>query len=271
MKYLLLLLSLIVFPQTPISAESKPFPYQYQPQLDGALLFSGVSLSTIYFYYKGEQPLLNASDLKTMKSKDINSFDQAASQNWSESAAHLSDITKDSVIYPSLLLSIPLMMDGKWKELGILSTMIVESYLLVQGITGVTKITMDRPRPYLFNDSLSHEKKTELAKEHSATRSFFSGHTSGAFAGAITMAKLIEDIYGPASWTPYVWGGTLTLATLTGFLRFQAGVHYPSDILVGGLIGSAIGYFVPWIHHKDQANIKFTLLSPSEFGIKILF
>ena len=61
--------------------------------------------------------------------------------------------------------------------------------------------------------------------------------------------------YNPdSSLKPYVWGTSLLFAATVGYLRFAAGMHYPTDILTGALVGSAIGYLIPLLHKKDDAG-----------------
>jgi hypothetical protein len=67
--------------------------------------------------------------------------------------------------------------------------------------------------------------------------SFPSGHAMGAFA----MAAVVADEYRDKRWVPWVAYGT---AGLIGVSRIRLGRHFPSDVLVGGLLGSSIGRMV---------------------------
>lgn len=62
--------------------------------------------------------------------------------------------------------------------------------------------------------------------------SFPSGHTCAAFASAATL------FFGKNK----LWIPTLVLAVLIGFSRLYLYVHYPSDVLVGALIGIVSGW-----------------------------
>jgi undecaprenyl-diphosphatase len=59
--------------------------------------------------------------------------------------------------------------------------------------------------------------------------SFPSGHTAAAFV----MAVLLSYSFPAATMPVFLW------ASLIGFSRVYLGVHYPSDILAGAVMGSA--------------------------------
>ena len=63
--------------------------------------------------------------------------------------------------------------------------------------------------------------------------SFPSGHTAASFAVGVLLFRKLPKRYGiPA----------LVLAALIGFSRLYLGVHYPSDVLAGALLGTGISY-----------------------------
>jgi membrane-associated phospholipid phosphatase len=119
---------------------------------------------------------------------------------------------------------------------------IVESEVATSVATNIVKFSVGRQRPYAhFAAGVPFSTEDNL--------SFFSGHTSFAFATAIS-AGIVAHERGYAS-EPYVWAGGLTLATLTGYLRIAADKHYFSDVLVGAVVGTGAGLLVPQltIHH----------------------
>ncbi|MCL7411740.1 MAG: phosphatase PAP2 family protein [Methanosarcinaceae archaeon] len=61
-----------------------------------------------------------------------------------------------------------------------------------------------------------------------------SGHTSRSFASAMLLHPLVNN----SKFRLLIW----ILAALIGLSRIFVGVHYPSDILVGALVGCIIGY-----------------------------
>ena len=55
------------------------------------------------------------------------------------------------------------------------------------------------------------------------------------------------------------WGiAFFIVGVITGIARVMAGIHYPSDILVGFLIGSLIGLGVVYFLRKYKALSNFT-------------
>lgn len=63
------------------------------------------------------------------------------------------------------------------------------------------------------------------------TTSFPSGHTAAAFAFAVGASHLRPSLSTPLGVT----------AALVGYSRVHTGVHYPSDVLAGALIGVTAG------------------------------
>lgn len=97
------------------------------------------------------------------------------------------------------------------------------------------KYTINRERPF---DSYSDI----VPKISVSGPSFPSGHTSSAFETATSISLAYPEWYiiTPA----YLWAGTVAWS------RMHLGVHYPSDILAGALIGSGSAYLTYKINQK---------------------
>ena len=95
-------------------------------------------------------------------------------------------------------------------------------------VTNVTlKHLVARPRPWLDVAGL-----LPLVQEPDPN-SFPSGHTCSAFAAAAAWARTL-----PRRWMKYTG---LILAAAMGLSRLYVGVHYPSDVLAGCVIGCLCG------------------------------
>jgi len=111
-----------------------------------------------------------------------------------------------------------------WKptrKAGLLGLFAMALGLLVTNVT--LKHLFARPRPWLDVAGL-----VPLVREPDPN-SFPSGHTCSAFAAALAWALNF----------PKRWMGAcgLILAALMGLSRLYVGVHYPSDVLAGCVIG----------------------------------
>lgn len=101
--------------------------------------------------------------------------------------------------------------------------------ILALAIVQVINHLYDRTRPFVHH---SHH----LLIAHGRDASFPSDHTSGAFAIAFTLLLCGRRTLG---WLAFA------IAVLIGVARVMVGVHYPSDVLGGVLVG-AIAALIVW-------------------------
>lgn len=103
------------------------------------------------------------------------------------------------------------------------------------GVTELIRLFYQRPRPFL--DLPVHQLLT------SREWSFPSGHATFFFALA-TAVYLYDKKWG---------AGFFIAALLIAISRVAAGVHYPSDIVAGFLIGAAVAYAAFYLVRKISA------------------
>ena len=106
------------------------------------------------------------------------------------------------------------------------------------------------PRPLVFSDDAPLSER----RSGDAHSSFFSVHTTGAFAAATYYGFTFQMQHPESAWIPWVWVGGLGVASGVGAMRILSGQHFPSDVLAGAVVGSAIGFGIPWLHRKAPAN-----------------
>jgi membrane-associated phospholipid phosphatase len=106
-------------------------------------------------------------------------------------------------------------------------------------ITTTLKHSINRTRPFVTYPYI--EKETSVGSP-----SFPSGHTSDAFS----LATSVSIAY--PKW--YVIAPAYTWASAIGYSRMHLGVHFPSDVLAGALIGAGSAYLCykgqQWLNKK---------------------
>ncbi len=129
-----------------------------------------------------------------------------------------------------------------WENALLVYTQAVEASFLANTLT---KRLVRRARPYTYGP---HRERIKDLAEGDAFYSFYSGHTSTSFTAAVSGSLLFSVLEPDEGKSMAHFGGTLALAALTGHARVRAGRHYPSDVLVGALVGAGFGFLIPALH-----------------------
>ena len=150
--------------------------------------------------------------------------------------------------------------DREWRDLFTITAMYGEATLLTLALSGFSKAMHPRNRPYLYNTAIDDDEYTRLLGDADCQRSFFSRHTALAFNSALFLSKVTADCYGSSKATAAFWAVSLTAAAAVGVSRYASGQHFPSDVLTGALVGSLVGYGIPWLHGKGDENVEVTII-----------
>lgn len=107
------------------------------------------------------------------------------------------------------------------------------------------KYSIDRTRPYKVYPELQNYRDNKDA-------SFPSGHTSFAFNTATSLVQTFPKWY--VAVPAYAW------ATAVGYSRMHLGMHYPTDVLAGAVVGIGTSWLSvkgnQWIkHHRKNRKI----------------
>jgi membrane-associated phospholipid phosphatase len=123
---------------------------------------------------------------------------------------------------------------GSWtekREPYVIGAVLITNISLSYGL----KKIVNRPRPFVAYPAPDIYQKDS----HVGPYSFPSGHTSSAFALATSVCLAYPE------W--YVIAPAAAWAISVGWSRMYLGVHFPTDVLVGALIGSGtavLGYYL---------------------------
>ena len=236
-----------IFAQSPYQINKSDWPIA----IGGSLIFvSGRVLKT-------KVKPLTTTQVSLLDVTSINSFDRSATEHWSLKADKASDHLRNTAnLLPlTLLAAVPVR-----KEAGKVGLLLLESYLINNGLTSIFKGTIKRVRPFAYNENVELAVKLEK----NARRSFFSGHTSGAAVYSFFTAKVFSDYFPDSKWKPVIWTGAAIIPALTGYYRYRAGAHYPTDIITGYAVGALVGILVPHLHRKKAIDNGLTFnVSPT--------
>ena len=130
-----------------------------------------------------------------------------------------------SAIVPAGLYASARINDNRYDENS--AVLLALSEFVNVGVTQGIKFSAKRDRPFRSLDNVQLSETLSIAGSYS----FPSGHASGAF----TIATLLTLRYPKE---PLVIAGSFLYATVTALGRIYWGVHYPSDVLSGMLIGA---------------------------------
>lgn len=103
----------------------------------------------------------------------------------------------------------------------------------------------------------------EVRRSGNNKNSQYSGHTASAAASTFFMAKVFND-YHPefSSGKKYLIYGLAAIPPLVeGYYRVKALKHFPSDVLIGFVIGATCGVAVPEMHRFKRQAIKYGVIA----------
>lgn len=107
------------------------------------------------------------------------------------------------------------------------SLYIASSTALSFGLTFLIKHIVKRPRPFVQNINI-------VPVYRAGSTSFPSGHTSSSFATVTALSRAYPKWYviAPA----FLWAGSVS------YSRMYLGVHYPTDVAAGAVIGTGSAF-----------------------------
>lgn len=144
--------------------------------------------------------------------------------------------------------------DESGRDFATYTLMFAQALALQNGLNLLVRSMELWPRPYIYATEGEGLEKAESAKGE-AYGSFFSGHASAAFTVAVFTGEWFSDVYPNSPYKDIVWASSLSAAGLVGALRIAAGKHYPTDVIVGALVGTGVSLSVIGLHKKSGDRV----------------
>ncbi len=216
--------------------DSGPGVYQVDLSVDGPII--AVSGAGGLLTYAFATPLIHPSC--PCAASSVNAFDRGAIGHASDAADWISTGTV------ALILAAPPLADWLAVRRGRiwLDDVVVfgEAFSVNGALVTAAKYLTQRPVPRVYS-------QPGLATDPHAYRSFYSGHTSSAFA-ALSVASVTLDARYGLTWQP--WAVTVAVGGSVAVERVLAGYHFPSDVIVGAVAGTVVGTAVAVLHLRSR-------------------
>lgn len=252
----------------PTLASGKKQPvYKFKPGVDIPVFVIGAGWSGYAFTKIYSKPHSTEEQILNLNKNDINGFDRWAVRPFSESV--------DKISYYPFFASMPLpflFLFGNTKKDFFKLTGL---YLEAMSITGFfytgSVYFFDRYRPYAYSDESTMDQRTRGG----AKNSFYAGHVALVATSTFFMAKVYADYHpeSKAKWVFYTLAGSTT--ALTTYLRYRAGQHFPTDLLLGMVQGTLTGLLVPHFHKNKlikNSNISIVPFSNGRnLGLSMIY
>ncbi len=238
-------------------ARVRPPKLQFRPAVDFPIIIPA-TLWTVYAFPKiYDKPNIDTNTIKALKKENIPSFDRWAVRS-SDKADQASNIPfYASIPYPFVLLADKDIRRDAGRVYGL--------YWEAMAITGLLytggDYFIDRYRPEVYDESKPVNDRTS----GNGKNAFFAGHVALVSTTTFFTAS-VYDQYHPTDGKKWIFYGIAAAATgTTIYLRHVAGKHFPSDLLVGTIVGVGSGMLVPRLHRYKPGKVKrhSFILTPS--------
>lgn len=238
-------------------AEPVRTTFAVDPVVDTAVIGVSASLAFVLDQFKGTGEMRPQPIPPDFDRDDLFAIDQVAVEiEHRPSARTWSNVGVNAAMAYAVLDSVLSGYRQQSVQTGLVDFVLyAESLAITQALANVVKYAVRRPRPAAYAELERHRDDPDYTNTNTdSALSFFSGHaatsaTLGATATYLAFAR------SPASWRPWVTlVGATGVTTFVSVQRVRAGEHFPSDVIVGALVGAGVGVMVPHLHRTEDAQ-----------------
>ena len=248
--------SIILFCNLSFSQSSSDEPFNVDTDKEIIISASGAAIGIAAIIAMLNTNQLTLDEINSLNPQDVNSFDRIAI------GPHQSDILGDALLYTSFLFPLSfLTYDKTIEDFGTVALMYGEAVLLNASINALVKVLTLRNRPYVYDKNSLLEPKLDVEARYS----FYSGHTSTTAVNTFYTAKVYSAYISNETTKTLMWTAAAIIPAITGFSRVNTHNHFPTDVIVGYIVGAAIGYLIPEIHKSENSSEGSSSSVPEEF------
>ena len=224
-------------------------PYFLRLDIDLPLLLLGTTLwggTSVIGVGSTPPPWCGSSTTAPCNASSVNALDRAAIGFYSPSAATAGNVLVG--VLPAAFTALDIVDAGfkNWRGWLTDAVVITEAVVWSGAMQDIVRRAVRRPRPYMYVPGLNPSGRDGPEADFS----FFSGHTSNLFA-MVTAAAFTYNLRHPHSkWRWLVWSLAVAGESAEPVLRVLSGDHFPTDCIVGALVGTTAGILFPALHRR---------------------
>ncbi|HWE26757.1 MAG TPA: phosphatase PAP2 family protein [Polyangia bacterium] len=223
-------------------------PYALRLDVDIAVLTLGTVLwggTSLIGTTTTQPPFCGGTSTPACDPSGLNALDRLALGRSSQPARTAADIIS---FVPIAYLGLDMFDVGPrhWKTYLTDLWVVAESLAWNGAIQDIVRRAVRRPRPFLYTAGIYPSERDSPESGFS----FYSGHTSFAFALATSASYTFALRHPHSKWRYVVWPALLAVASIEPILRVYSGDHFPTDVIIGAVAGSAVGLFFPAVHRR---------------------
>jgi membrane-associated phospholipid phosphatase len=230
-------------------APSEYTPYTLRLDVDLSLLILGTTLWGGTSFIGGSSappPWCGTMSTAPCDASGVNALDHVAIGFYNPNAALAANVLVGVVPGAFTILDV---VDAGWKNWRGWMTdavVITEAVVWSGALQDIVRRAVRRPRPFMYTPGLNPGAREGAEADFS----FFSGHTSNTFA-MVTAAAYTYTLRHPHSkWNWLVWSLAVVGESTEPVLRVLSGEHFPTDCIVGALVGTSAGILFPALHRR---------------------
>ena len=243
-RKILVFLLFVVFSFQPVFSQG---PFVLKGEVEAPIFIATFSMWGGTYGAKQKHALKTVEYINSLKPGQVNKFDRSAIRMHSGTA----DMISNGLMITSFALPFTLLGDKAIrKDFGKIALMDAEVIALNTALTNLVKELVQRPRPLVYNPEIPIYKKRGADN----FKSFFSGHTSTVASQSFFFAYVFTAYNPKNKLLPLVWTTAAVMPLTTGLLRYKAGKHFWTDVMIGYAVGALVGVGVPALHSTTLWN-----------------
>ena len=258
-------LFVILFLSNNNSFAQKKDPFELNLTKETIIITSGAAAGVTALSILLNMDQLKIDEIISLNPLDVNEFDRLAIGPVQD------DHLGDAMLFSSYLMPLSFLAnDYARKDFGNLVIMYGEVLLINASINGIVKGITKRVRPFAYDRQSPLDEKATV----NARLSFYSGHASISAANSFFTASVLNEYLDDNTAKTLIWSAAFLYPAIVSYSRINSHQHFPTDVIVGYIVGAAIGYLIPLIHKRDNdinnnSDIPAGNLHKPLFGFKV--